>query len=86
MECDRESAVARDVERLFECERVREGGLAPRKIKRHNPKVLGGNCGRCEVAILFQRMGAEGGDDEAHLNAGFCGCATRPRRNGSDDF
>ena len=29
-------------------------------------------------------MGAEGGDDEAHLNAGFCGCASRPGRNGGD--
>ena len=45
---------------------------------------MGGDCGSCEVAILFQRMGAESGDDQTHLNAGFCGCASRPRRNGGD--
>ena len=29
-------------------------------------------------------MGAEGGDDQTHLNSGFCGCAARPGRNGGD--
>ena len=84
MQRDGKAAAASDVEAIFECQWIREGRLATSEIEGHHTKVLGGNRCRCEVAILFQRMGAERGDDQAHLNVGFCGCASRPRRNGSD--
>ena len=64
---DRKSAAPRNIKRVLECKRVREGRLATGEVKRNHAKIFRCNGGDRKCTVLVHAVRAQRSDDQSHL-------------------
>lgn len=81
---DCKTAAPRDIKRILECKRVREGSLATSKVESNHTKIFRCNGGDRKCTVLVHAVRAQRSDDQSNLNTDFRRSRICTARNSGD--